>query len=180
MNNGSGNLLLAANFRSGKVDVFDRTFKATSLAGSFTDPCLPAGFAPHGIHILGNRVFVAYALQDAAKHDSVNGAGNGVVDIFDANDNFVSRFATAGPLNSPWGVVGAPTGFGQFANAILVGNFGDGTINAFDNSGNSLGQLADPGGHPQVNPGLWDLVFGPSSSDANTLYFTAGGADQTQ
>ena len=179
LNNGSGNFLLAANFRSGKIDVFDRTFKLTALAGTFTDPNLPAGFAPHGVHIVNNQVFVAYALQDGPKHDPVNGTGNGVVDIFDGNGNFVKRFASAGTLNSPWGVTAAPSNFGQFSNAILVGNFGDGTINAFDTAGNALGQLADSGGQVLVNPGLWDLVFGQTSADADTLYLTAGGADQT-
>ena len=180
LNNGSGNFLLAANFRSGKIDVFDRAFKPASLAGAFTDPNLPAGFAPHGVHVLNNQVYVAYALQDAAKHDPVNGAGNGVVDIFDVNGNFVKRFASAGMLNSPWGVAIAPSSFGQFSNAILVGNFGDGAITALDTAGNAMGQLEDSAGHVLLNPGLWDMVFGQTSADTNTLYFTAGGADQTQ
>ncbi len=180
LNNGSGNFLLAANFRSAKIDVFDRTFKPASLAGTFTDPNLPAGFAPHGVHVIGSQVYVAYAMQDAAKHDPVNTAGSGVVDIYDVNGNLVKRFASAGKLDSPWGVAVAPSNFGQFSNAILVGNFGDGTINAFDTAGNAMGQVTDAGGNVLVNPGLWDLVFGQTSADANTLYFTAGGADQTQ
>ncbi len=180
LNNGSGNFLLAANFRSAKIDVFDRTFKPASLAGTFTDPTLPAGFAPHAVHVIGSQVYVAYAMQDADKHDPVNGAGSGVVDIFDVNGNFVKRFTSGGNLNSPWGVAAAPSNFGQFSNAILVGNFGDGTINAFDSAGNALGQVTDAGGNVLVNPGLWELMFGQTSADANTLYFTAGGADQTQ
>jgi uncharacterized protein (TIGR03118 family) len=180
LTNGSGNFLLAANFRSGKIDVFDRNFKPASLAGVSTDPNLPAGFAPHGVHVVNNQVYVAYALQDAAKHDPVNGAGSGVVDIFDVNGNLVKRFASGGVLNSPWGVAVAPSNFGQFSNAVLVGNFGDGIINAFDTAGNALGQLADSGGNVLVDPGLWDLLFGQTSADADTLYFTAGGADQTQ
>lgn len=179
VNNGSGNFLLAANFRSGKIDVFDRAFKPAALAGTFADPNLPAGFAPHGVHVLNNQVYVAYALQDGPKHDPVNGAGNGVVDIFDVNGNFVKRFASAGMLNSPWGVAIAPSSFGQFSNAILVGNFGEGAITAFDTAGNALGQMEDSGGHVLLNPGLWDMVFGQTSADANTMYFTAGGADQT-
>jgi uncharacterized protein (TIGR03118 family) len=180
LSNGAGNFLLAANFRSGKVDVFDRAFKPASLAGSFTDPNLPAGFAPHGIHIVSNQVFIAYAMQDGPKHDQVVGAGNGVVDIFDINGNFLSRFASGGALNAPWGVALSPANFGQFSNAILVGNFGDGAISAFDTAGNAMGQLEDSGGHVLLNPGLWDMVFGQTSADSNTLYFTAGGADQTQ
>lgn len=179
LSNGAGNFLLAANFRGGKVDVFDRAFKPASLAGSFTDPNLPAGFAPHGIHIINNQVFVAYAMQDGPKHDPVIGAGNGLVDIFGMNGNFVRRFATGGMLNAPWGVALSPASFGQFSNAMLVGNFGDGTINAFDANGNLMGQLKDTGGNVLVNPGLWELLFGQTSADAQTLYFTAGGADQT-
>lgn len=179
--NGSGNFLLAANFRSGKIDVLDRTFKMASLSGTFTDANLPAGFAPHGVHVVGSMVFVAYAMQDAAKHDPVNQPGSGFVDVFDMNGNFVKRLASNGPLNSPWGVVQAPATFGAFANDILVGNFGDGTINAFDpNTGKSLSQVMDSGNNVIVNPGLWDLKFGQGGTgDPNTLYFTAGGADQT-
>lgn len=173
--------LLAANFNSGKVDVLDRNFALTSLAGSFTDPKLPAGLAPHGIRVIGNQVYVAYAMQDAAKHDAQPGAGLGQVDIFDANGNFVSTLVPAGgKLNAPWGVVQAPNSFGQFANAILVGDFGDGTINAYDSTGKFLGQLTDSSNKTLVNPGLWDIVFGGGgdSGDAGTLYLTAGGNNQ--
>src|SRR6202047_3578215 len=173
--------LLAANFNSGKVDVFDRNFNPTSLSGSFTDPNLPAGFAPHGIHVIGNQIYVAYAMQDTAKHDAQPGAGLGQVDIFDANGNFVKTFvASGGKLNAPWGVVTAPATFGAFPNAILIGNFGDGTINAFDTTGKFLGQLTDSSNKVLVNPGLWDMVFGGggSSGAPGTLYLTAGGNNQ--
>ena len=173
--------LLAANFNSGKVDVLDRNFNLTSLSGSFTDPNLPARFAPHGIHVIGDQIYVAYAMQDAAKHDAQPGAGLGQVDIFDMNGNFVSTFVAAGgQLNAPWGVVATPATFGAFPNAILVGNFGDGTINAFDTKGKFLGQLTDSSNKVLVNPGLWDLVFGGGgpSGDPNTLYLTAGGGNQ--
>jgi hypothetical protein len=177
----NGTFLLAANFNSGKVDVLDRNFNLTSLSGSLTDPNLPAGFAPHGIHVIGNQIYVAYAMQDAAKHDAQPGAGLGQIDIFDLNGNFVSTFVAAGgKLNAPWGVVATPATFGTFPNAILVGNFGDGTINAFDTTGKFLGQLTDSSNHPLVNPGLWDMVFGGggTSGDPNTLYLTAGGGNQ--
>lgn len=177
----NSNTLLAANFNSGKVDVLDRNFNPTSLSGSFTDPNLPAGFAPHGIQVIGNQVYVAYAMQDAAKHDAQPGAGLGQVDIFDSNGNFVSTFvASGGKLNAPWGVVATPATFGAFPNAILVGNFGDGTINAFDTTGKSLGQLTDPSNKVLVNPGLWDMKFGGggASGDSGTLYITAGGGNQ--
>src|ERR1700747_258893 len=177
----NGTFLLAANFNSGKIDVFDRNFNLTSLSGSFTDPNLPAGFAPHGIHVIGNHVYVAYAMQDAAKHDAKPGAGLGQVDIFDANGNFVSTLvASGGKLNAPWGVLAAPATFGAFPNAILVGNFGDGTINAFDTTGKFLCQLTDASNKVLVNPGLWDMVFGGggTSGDPGTLYLTAGGSNQ--
>jgi len=178
--NASGNFLLAANFRSGKIDIFDHNFQPASLSGSFTDPNLPAGMAPHGVHIINGQIYVAYAVQDSAKHDPTTGAGSGLVDIFDENGNFVKRFTTGGTLNAPWSVVETPATFGTFHDDILVGNFGDGTINAFDSTGKFLGQLMDTSGHVITNPGLWDMVFGQGGTgDPNTLYFTAGGANQT-
>jgi hypothetical protein len=131
--------------------------------------------------VINNQVYVAYAMQDSAKHDSQPGAGLGQVDIFDASGNFVSTFVAAGgKLNAPWGVVATPASFGAFPNAILVGNFGDGTINAFDTTGKFLGQLTDASNKVLVNPGLWDMVFGGggTSGDPGTLYLTAGGSNQ--
>ena len=175
-----GTSLLAANFNTGKVDVYDSNFQPASLAGSFTNPNLPPGLAPHGIHVIGNQVYVAYAMQDTPKHDAVPGVGAGQVDIFDTNGNFVSTFVAAGAqnhLNAPWGVVAAPASFGTFANDILVSNFGDGTISAFDTTGKFLGQLTDSAGNVLVNPGMWDMVFGAGGTgDPGTLYLTAGGS----
>ncbi len=180
-----GTNLLATNFNSGKVDVYDSTFNLTSLGGSFTNPNLPTGFAPHGIHVIGNQVYVAYAMQDGPKHDAMPAAGAGQVDIFDANGNFVSTFVAAGAnnnLNAPWGVVAAPASFGTFAGDVLVGNFGDGTNSAFSTTGKFVGQLADSSGNVLVNPGLWDMVFGGGGGANNdpgnvgTLYLTAGGS----
>jgi uncharacterized protein (TIGR03118 family) len=173
--------LLAANFNTGKIDVFNSNFQLAPLSGSFTDPKLPAGYAPHGIHVINNQVYIAFAMQDSAKHDAMPGAGLGQVDIFDMNGNFVSTFVAAGgQLNAPWGVVETPATFGPFPNAILVGNFGDGTINAFDTTGKFLGQLTDSSNAVLVNPGLWDMVFGGGGSSGNpgTLYLTAGGGNQ--
>src|SRR6202008_4676023 len=156
-------------------------FNLTSLGGSFVDPKLAPGFAPHGIHVIGNQIYVAYAMQDGAKHDAQPGAGLGQIDIFDTNGNFVSTFVAAGgKLNAPWGIVAAPATFGEFASAILVGNFGDGTINAFDTTGKFLGQLSDTSNKVLVNPGLWEMVFGGGgiSGDPGTLYLTAGGGNQ--
>jgi uncharacterized protein (TIGR03118 family) len=177
--------LLAANFNSGKVDVYNQSFQPTPLAGPFTDPNLPAGFAPHGIHVISNQVYVAYAMQDTPKHDAQPGAGLGQVDIFDSTGNFVKTFVaysaqTPNHLNAPWAVAQAPASFGTFANDILIGNFGDGTISAFDAQGNFMGQLTDSSSNLLVNPGLWEMVFGGSSNagTAGTLYLTAGGSHQ--
>jgi len=177
----NGTSLLAANFNSAKIDVLNSSFQLAPLSGSFTDPNLPAGYAPHAVHVINNQVFVAYAMQDAAKHDAMPGAGLGQVDIFDMRGNFVSTFVAAGGhLNAPWGIVAAPSTFGQFPNAILVGNFGDGTINAFDTKGNFLGPVTNSANTPLVNPGLWDMVFGGGGTLGSpaTLFLTAGGGNQ--
>jgi uncharacterized protein (TIGR03118 family) len=180
LTNSTGTFLLAANFNSGKIDVFDRNFTPTTLTGNFTDPNLPAGYAPHGIHVINNVIYVAYAQQDSAKHDPTIGAGLGLVDTFDSSGNFTKTFATGGTLNAPWGVVIAPASFGTFSNDVLIGNFGDGTMNAYDTTGKFLGQVTDSSGHVITNAGLWDMVFGAGGTgDPNTLYFTAGGANQT-
>jgi uncharacterized protein (TIGR03118 family) len=181
VNNTAGNFLLAANFRSGKIDVFDHNFAPATLSGgTFTDPNLPAGYAPHGVHVINSVVFVTYAVQDSAKHDPVLGAGMGLVDLFQTDGKFMRRGMTGGTLNAPWGVVAASANFGVFSNDVLVGNFGDGTISAYDTTGTFLGQVVDSNNHAIANPGLWDMVFGAGGTgDPNTLYFTAGGASQT-
>jgi len=176
----NGTSLLTANFNSGRVDVLDRNFNLTSLSGSFTDPTLPAGFAPHGIHVIGNQIYVAYAMQDGAKHDATPGVGLGQVDIFDINGNFVKTFAAGGILNAPWGVVATPATFGTFPNAILVGNFGDGTIHGFNTfTGRHEDMMIDDTtGQALVIDELWAISFGGGSvtndGPTNTLYFTAG------
>jgi uncharacterized protein (TIGR03118 family) len=173
---GGNQYLYATDFRNGKIVVFPGT-GAPSLPGNFTDPNLPAGYAPFGIQKIGGLLYVTYAVQDGAKHDDVPGAGNGVVDVFDLNGNFVRRLATGGALNSPWGLALAPAGFGGAAGDLLVGNFGDGAINAYNaNTGVLLGTLADLGGAALVNDGLWGLTFGNGGNGglAGSLYLTAG------
>jgi len=178
LSNSTGNFLLATNFRNARIDVFDATFKPTALAGNFIDPTIPAGFAPFSVHILNNnQIYVAYAMQDSAKHDPANGPGNGYVSLFDSNGNFVRRVISQGSLNSPWGLVIASANFGQFSNDLLVGNFGDGKINAFDPStGNLIGTLNDSKGNALVNGSLWELVVDPTGQTGakDTLYFSAG------
>jgi len=178
--NNEGTFLLAANFNSGQIDVFDTNFHAARLVGNLTDPNLPAGYAPHGVRVLGNLIIVAYAQQDAAKHDPVLGAGLGVVDGFDLEGNFHATFVSGGNLNAPWGVASAPATFGDLANDVLIGNFGDGIINAYDTQGHLVGQVKNSAGQVIAIPGLWDLVFGQGGTgDPNSLYFTAGGSSQT-
>jgi uncharacterized protein (TIGR03118 family) len=176
-NNGTANFLYAANFFGGKVDVFDSSYQPATLPGAFTDPNLPSGFAPFNIQNFGGLLYVTYAKQDADKHDDVAGPGNGFVDVFDANGNLVKRLITGGPLNSPWGMAIAPASFDGFGNDLLVGNFGNGEIHAFDPvTGFFLGTISDPNSNPISNPGLWGLTFGNGGSGGSrdTLFFTAG------
>jgi uncharacterized protein (TIGR03118 family) len=178
--------ILAPNFGTGNaVEVYDSTFAPTKLAGSFIDPTLPAGYAPYAIHVIGTQVFVSYALRTtAAPYLSVVGPGNGAVSVFDSAGNFVSRVATGGNLNAPWGVAFAPASFGIFSNDLLIGNFGDGIINVFDPKTFAyLGQLIDGTGKPLQYASLWELLPGGtavagttavSGGDTSTVYFTAG------
>ncbi len=167
--------LAVTDFHGGFIETFLPGFSPVALPGSFTDPNLPAGYAPFGIQVIGSQVFVTYAVQDAAKHGTVVGAGNGIVSIFDMDGNFVRRFATAGALNAPWGVTQATANFGPFSNNILIGNAGDGNINAFDlATGNFVGKLKDGDGHVIAKIALHGLAFRSDGfGDPNTLYFNS-------
>ncbi len=178
-NNSGGVFLYATNFRAGTIDVFNSKFQQVKLSGSFTDPHLPPGYAPFGIALLDGNLFVTYALQDSAKHDDQKGPGHGFVDVFDTDGNLITRFASRGPLNSPWGMARAPLNFGPASGMFLIGNFGDGAINVFDSRGNFRGQLRDPYRHTIHINGLWSIAFGiAASATPNTLYFTAGINDE--
>jgi uncharacterized protein (TIGR03118 family) len=171
----SSPILVAANFNAGKIDVFDTSYHAVAYAPSsaWTDPSIPAGFAPFNVAVIGNSVIVAYAMQDSAKHDDAAGAGNGAISIFDQNGALTkSLVATGGALSSPWALVQSNNGFaGLPAGSLLVGNFGDGTVHAFDmNSGAMLSTLTNATGAALSIDGLWALQFGPDGH----LYFTAG------
>jgi uncharacterized protein (TIGR03118 family) len=178
--------LYATDLHNNKIDVFDTNFaKPAAMQGKFVDPTMPAGFVPFGIAALKDQLYVTYAMQDGAMHDEVTGAALGYVDIFDFSGNLVSRFASAGALNAPWGIALAPAGFGSLEGDVLIGNFGDGKINVFEPNGSSvatsMGALTDTNGQTLAFPGLWSLVFGDGDSDKplTTLFYTAGFADQT-
>jgi len=169
--------LYAANFSQGTIDVFDQNFQPVVRPGAFQDPTLPAGFAPFNIQNINNLLFVTYAKQDATGYDHVAGAGNGFIDVYDTNGNLVQRFASQGALNSPWGLALAPADFGPYGGALLVGNNGDGRINAYNPvTGAFLGQLADPQGQLITIPNLWALTFGNGheGGSSETLFFAAG------
>lgn len=179
--NSAGTFLYATNFRAGTIDVFNDHFGQTHLAGSFTDPNLPQGYAPFGIANINGDLYVTYALQDAAKHDDVAGPAHGFVDIYDTNGNLIRRLVTRGRLNSPWGLTMTPGNFGRFSNDLLVGNFGDGRINVVDPAtGEFFGQLRDANNRPITIDGLWGLDFGndANAGPSTTLFFTAGLNDE--
>lgn len=178
--NSKGGFLFATNFRSGKIDVFGPNgstgqFTAASTAGGFLDPKLPAGYAPFGIQNIDGDLFVTYAKQNALKHDDDAGPGRGFVDVFDTDGHLLRRFASRGPLNSPWAVTRASYAFGRFSGKILIGNFGDGRINAFESDGRFIDELENVHGQPLVIEGLWALTQGGGrGSSPDTLFFTAG------
>jgi uncharacterized protein (TIGR03118 family) len=174
-------LIYVANFHSGAIEVYDTNYKPATVPGGFTDASVPAGYAPFNIWNLGGKLYVTYAQQTASKTGWVNGAGLGQVAVFDTNGTLIKHLVSGGPLNAPWGVAIAPANFGAFPGALLVGNFGDGAINAFDpTTGSLLGTLDDPQGNPIHIPGLWALFTGNGGNggDASGVYFAAGGASQ--
>jgi uncharacterized protein (TIGR03118 family) len=179
---GQGALLFAADFRNARIDVFDAAFKPVTVPpGAFTDRALPAGFAPFGLQVINGDLYVSYAKQDAGKKDDVHGAGLGYVDVYTPAGVLLQRLVAQGSLNAPWGMALAPAGFGRFGGRLLVGNFGDGMINAFNvATGAFVGRLATPDMHPIQIDGLWGLAFGNgyAGQPVDTLFFTAGPNDE--
>jgi uncharacterized protein (TIGR03118 family) len=179
----STTVLYLTNFRSGQVEVYDPTFTQIKLPkGAFSDPTLPDGYAPFNVQVLGKKVYVTYAKQDKAKHDDDAGPHRGFVDVFNLDgtpglSGGQMRLISRGPLDSPWGLVLAPSSFGSLGGDLLVGNFGNGHINAFNpTTGGFLGELKDPDGEPIVIDGLWALKVGNGGAggDTDKVYFTAG------
>jgi uncharacterized protein (TIGR03118 family) len=186
--NVNGVFLFATNFRAGTVETYAPApagsttgfYVQTTTDGGFTDPNIPAGYAPFGIQNINGDLFVTYAKQNGPKHDDVAGRGNGFVDVFDTDGHLLRRFASRGTLNSPWGVARASFAFGRFSGKILVGDFGDGKINVFESDGTFVDQLRDTDGKTIAIDGLWTLTLGGGAkSSSDTLYFTAGPNGQT-
>ena len=175
--------LFATNFSQGRVDVFDGSFQPVADPG-FEDPTIPEGFVPFGIQAIGNTIYVTYALRNPDTGDDVAGPGNGFVNAFDLQGNWVARVASRGPLNSPWGLAWASDQFGEFSGQLLVGNFGNGRINAFALQPNGTyehsGPLHSASGPPLRIEGLWAIQFGKggSNGDPSQLFFTAGPDDE--
>jgi uncharacterized protein (TIGR03118 family) len=176
-----GARLYTTDFHNKSIDAYDSQFREIKLKGDFSDPAIPEGFAPFNISTIGDHLFVAYAMQDEAGKDEVPGPGLGYVNEFDTEGVLIRHFVSAGPLNAPWGMVKAPPSFGKFGGAILIGNFGDGRINAFaQDDGSLLGSLADSEGKPLEVEGLWGMAFGNGLSfqPTHTLFFAAGVGDE--
>jgi uncharacterized protein (TIGR03118 family) len=179
----AGPRLYAADFHNARIDVFNASFGL--VPGGFVDSSLPAGYAPFNVQTIGDRVFVAYAKQDEAAEDEVAGQGTGFVDAYDLAGNLLGRVAQHGQLNAPWGLALAPEGFGRFGGDLLVGNFGDGQINAYEELPNGhfahRGELRGSDNKPLTIDGLWALRFGNggNAGPTGTLFFTAGPDEET-
>ena len=181
----TGPQLYATDFVDGRVDVFNGQWQPVTTAGGFVDPSLPPGYGPFGIQTIGTRIFVSYAKQSGGK-DELHGQGFGVVDAYDADGHLLARVAQHGQLNAPWGLALAPANFGQFSGDLIVGNFGDGRINAYaeqpDGTFERVGGFRRADGRAIVIDGLWALEFGhgaPNNGPTNTLFFTAGPNDES-
>jgi uncharacterized protein (TIGR03118 family) len=181
-NIGGNSYLYAANFLTGNVDVLKGSVGAPNLTGSFIDPTIPAGYAPFNVENLGDKIYVTYAKRGAGI-DEIDGAGLGVVSVFDLQGNFQSRVATQGTLNAPWGLALAPGSFGVYAGDLLVGNFGDGRINVFDlGTDTFVAQLLGSDGNPLAIDGLWGLIPGSGAvngGNSQAIYFSAGPNEET-
>jgi uncharacterized protein (TIGR03118 family) len=179
--NATGNFLYLANFRAHKIDVLDTNFDLVSLTGSFTDPDVPPEYSPFNIQILNGKLYVMYALADEEGDEEIPGPHKGFVSVFDTDGNLLQHLIAGGKLNAPWGIALAPGDFGPFSNALLVGNFGNGRIHAYDpNTGEFLGRLKMNVPGDRID-GLWAITFGngTTAGDANKLYFSAGPDDDT-
>lgn len=176
---GGASYLYAANTTTGQINVFNSSYAPVTLAGSFTDPSLPAGYVAYNVQLIGSSLYVTYA--ELGAHGAPVPGSTGYVDVFNTDGTFVGRVAGGGPLDAPWGITLAPTGFGTYGGDLLVGNFGNGEIDAYSTGGTFLGTLDGANGLPLVNSGLWALDFrtGGTNNNPDALYFTAGIDGQT-
>ncbi|MRX09542.1 TIGR03118 family protein [Pseudoduganella sp. FT25W] len=175
------NYLYATDFHHGRIDVYDAAFNKATLPGAFQDAALPAGYAPFGIQAVGDRIYVSYAQRATTGDDDVKGAGLGAIDVFDTAGNLVKQLVKGGALNAPWGMAVAPANFGTYSGKLLVANFGDGKINAYDTATGAIsGTVSKTDGSAVAIDGLWGIAFGPgvNSQPTNTLFFTAGPGDE--
>jgi len=180
--NGTANQLYAADFTGMKIDVYTTTFAPTAVPGGFSDPKLPAGYGPFNIMNIQGNLYVAFAKVNTQTGDEIDGPGLGFIDVFDADGFLLKRLASRGPLNAPWGMALAPAGFGPFSNLLLVGNFGDGMINAFDTVlGIWAGHLRTSDHKDLKIEGLWGIAFGNGvlNQPTDTLFFAAGPGDES-
>ena len=172
--------LYAADFHNGKIDVIDFTFAKTLVPGAFADASIPAGFAPFNIVNIQGNLYVSYAMQQSGSDDEAHGNGLGYVNVFDADGFLIERVASKGKLNAPWGMALAPDGFGKFSNHLLVGNFGDGTINAYNVKGFTFAGQLRANNKVLTIDGLWGIAFGNGfqQQPTDTLFFAAGPGDE--
>ena len=179
---GGNSYLYAADFGHGSIDVFKGSAGATNLTGSFNDASLPSGYVPFNVQALDGSLFVTYARRDGGSTDETAGAGFGYVDRYDLQGNLIGRVASGGVLDAPWGLAIAPSSFGALAGSLLVGNFGDGHISAYDLATDSfIGQLNGSDGQPLAIDGLWAISVGndAGAGSSQSLYFTAGPSDES-
>ena len=179
---GGANYLYAADFENRRIDVYDKNFHIATLAGSFEDSNIPNSYSIFNVQNLGGKLYVTYAQQNHNEPDEETDRGSGFVDVFDTSGNLLQRLIMGNHLNAPWGLALAPANFGAFSNALLVGNFGDGQIHAYDpTTGRYIGEMKDESGKPVVIDGLWGIAFGngTAAGDRNALYFAAGPDDET-
>jgi uncharacterized protein (TIGR03118 family) len=179
---GTANYLYAADFEHRRIDVYDTMFHLTALDGRFSDPNIPNSYSTFNIQNIGGKLYVTYAQQSHKEPDEETDRGSGFVDVFDTSGHLLQRLIEGNHLKAPWGLAHAPADFGPFGNALIVGNFGDGQLHAYDfQSGKYMGEFKDESGKPVVIDGLWGITFGNGASggDKNALYFAAGPDDET-
>ncbi|HEY4568396.1 MAG TPA: TIGR03118 family protein [Kribbella sp.] len=181
----AGDRLFAANFAQRRIDVFDSSFNLVKKPRwAFRDVRLPRGFSPFNVQTLNGRIFVSYAKLDPKTNDEIAGRGLGFVDEYSVEGRLITRVASRGTLNAPWGMALAPAAWGEPAGTLLVGNFGDGRINILHRKYHGryefAGQVRDAHGKTLVIDGLWALLQGTATTGGtDSLWFSAGPDDES-